>query len=177
MATTGVMAVASLPLAFTVHQKRHSAIVSAAHASHASSLVSVSLDLAVRNGYRHLQQRCRCAATSEDSESSTSGGGSVSELEGSSLPETEGRVGESVTGARRRGDAPRTADSTDWISSSLTRRFGLGAGLAWVGVLAFGVISEQVKTRNEVFREEQGTRYIQPTLQSILLQLICFLSC
>lgn len=53
------------------------------------------------------------------------------------------------------------ADTTDWIASSLTRRFGLGAGLAWVGFLAFGVISEQIKTRTEVFLEEQGTRDVE----------------
>jgi hypothetical protein len=41
-------------------------------------------------------------------------------------------------------------DSTDWRATSLTRRFGLGAGLAWVGFLAFGVVSEQIKTRLEV---------------------------
>lgn len=62
-------------------------------------------------------------------------------------------------GRGRRGGESRVADSTDWVSSNLTRRFGLGAGLAWVGVLAFGVISEQIKTRTEVFREEQGTRF------------------
>uniref|UniRef100_A0A803N716 peptidylprolyl isomerase n=1 Tax=Chenopodium quinoa TaxID=63459 RepID=A0A803N716_CHEQI len=49
-------------------------------------------------------------------------------------------------------------DSTDWIASSLTRRFGLGAGLAWVGFLAVGVISEQVKTRFEVSQEQANTR-------------------
>lgn len=66
---------------------------------------------------------------------------------------------ESERGRGRRGGESRVADSTDWVSSNLTRRFGLGAGLAWVGVLAFGVISEQIKTRTEVFREEQGTRF------------------
>ncbi|XP_043694928.1 peptidyl-prolyl cis-trans isomerase FKBP17-2, chloroplastic-like [Telopea speciosissima] len=49
-------------------------------------------------------------------------------------------------------------ESTDWIASSLTRRFGLGAGLAWVGFLAFGVISEQIKTRLEVSQQESNTR-------------------
>ncbi|CAN5968904.1 unnamed protein product [Sphagnum jensenii] len=63
--------------------------------------------------------------------------------------------------ARKSGGATRVADSTDWIASSLTRRFGLGAGLAWVGVLAFGVVSEQIKTRTEVFLEEQGTRDVE----------------
>jgi len=147
------MAVSSAPLAFGIYQKRHAAIVSAP---------SVSLELAVRSGSsRHLQGLCRCAATSEDGEASTSGGGNGSES--ATVRETEGREGAESSGPgarpRKRGDAPRVADSTDWISSNLTRRFGLGAGLAWVGVLAFGVVSEQIKTRNEVFREEQGTRY------------------
>uniref|UniRef100_A0A803N8A9 peptidylprolyl isomerase n=1 Tax=Chenopodium quinoa TaxID=63459 RepID=A0A803N8A9_CHEQI len=51
-----------------------------------------------------------------------------------------------------------SSNSTDWIASSLTRRFGLGAGLAWVGFLAVGVISEQVKTRLEVSQEQANTR-------------------
>lgn len=51
-------------------------------------------------------------------------------------------------------------DSTDWIATSLTRRFGLGAGLAWVGFLAFGVVSEQIKTRFEVSQQQANTRYI-----------------
>ncbi|RWR77151.1 Peptidyl-prolyl cis-trans isomerase FKBP17-2 [Cinnamomum micranthum f. kanehirae] len=50
-----------------------------------------------------------------------------------------------------------TAESTDWIASTLTRRFGLGAGLAWVGFLAFGVVSEQIKTRLEVSQQEANT--------------------
>lgn len=51
-------------------------------------------------------------------------------------------------------------DSTDWIATSLTRRFGLGAGLAWVGFLAFGVVSEQIKTRLEVSQQEANTRSV-----------------
>lgn len=51
-----------------------------------------------------------------------------------------------------------TAESTDWIASSLTRRFGLGVGLAWAGFLAFGVVSEQIKTRLEVSQQETNTR-------------------
>lgn len=50
------------------------------------------------------------------------------------------------------------ADSTDWIASSLTRRFGLGAGLAWAAFLAVGVVSEQIKTRLEVSQEQANTR-------------------
>lgn len=51
-------------------------------------------------------------------------------------------------------------ESTDWIATSLTRRFGIGAGLAWVGFLAFGVISEQIKTRLEVSQQEANTRSV-----------------
>ncbi|KAK3031276.1 hypothetical protein RJ639_035576 [Escallonia herrerae] len=54
-----------------------------------------------------------------------------------------------------------TADSTDWIASNLTRRFGLGAGLAWVGFLAVGVVSEQIKTRLEVSQQQADTRDIE----------------
>lgn len=61
-----------------------------------------------------------------------------------------------------------SADSTDWIASSLTRRFGLGAGLAWVGFLAFGVVSEQIKTRREVSLEDQGTRDVEDAKEVVL---------
>ncbi|KAJ8637312.1 hypothetical protein MRB53_011579 [Persea americana] len=54
-----------------------------------------------------------------------------------------------------------TAESTDWIASTLTRRFGLGAGLAWVGFLAFGVVSEQIKTRLEVSQQEANTKDVK----------------
>lgn len=60
------------------------------------------------------------------------------------------------------------ADSTDWISSSLTRRFGLGAGLAWVGFLAVGVVSEQIKTRLEVSQQESNTRDVEKEVEVLL---------
>lgn len=63
--------------------------------------------------------------------------------------------------------AASRAESTDWIASSLTRRFGLGAGLAWAGFLAFGVISEQVKTRLEVSQQEANTRSLSSELYNI----------
>lgn len=53
----------------------------------------------------------------------------------------------------------KSVETTDWVASSLTRRFGIGAGLAWAGFLAFGVISEQIKTRIEVSQEEANTRF------------------
>ncbi|KAI3703207.1 hypothetical protein L1987_73116 [Smallanthus sonchifolius] len=59
-------------------------------------------------------------------------------------------------------------DSTDWIASSLTRRFGLGAGLAWAGFLAFGVVSEQIKTRFEVNQQEANTRDVEKEEEVVL---------
>jgi len=52
----------------------------------------------------------------------------------------------------------RQADSTDAVASFLTRRFGIAGGLAWLGVLTFGVVSEQLKTRRELAEEAAGTR-------------------
>ncbi|KAL3529159.1 hypothetical protein ACH5RR_008481 [Cinchona calisaya] len=63
---------------------------------------------------------------------------------------------------------PTKVESTDWIASSLTRRFGLGAGLAWVGFLAIGVISEQIKTRLEVSQEAADTRDVQKEEEVVL---------
>lgn len=61
-----------------------------------------------------------------------------------------------------------SVDSTDWIASSLTRRFGLGAGLAWAGFLAFGVVSEQIKTRLEVSQQETNTRVVENEEEVVL---------
>ena len=72
----------------------------------------------------------------------------------------------------------RSADSTDAVASFLTRRFGyiyhllsitlyllgllctysIGAGLAWLGILTIGSLGEQIKTRLEVRREEEGAK-------------------
>lgn len=54
----------------------------------------------------------------------------------------------------------RPAETTDWIASTLTRRFGLGAGLAWAAFLAVGVVSEQIKTRIEVSQQQANTRSV-----------------
>ncbi|BDA42776.1 Peptidyl-prolyl cis-trans isomerase FKBP17-2, chloroplastic [Coccomyxa sp. Obi] len=55
----------------------------------------------------------------------------------------------------------RQADSTDWVSSQLTRRFGIAGGLVWLGVLTFGVVSEQIKTRLEDSAERQNTKDVK----------------
>ena len=36
----------------------------------------------------------------------------------------------------------------------------IGAGLAWLGILAVGSLGEQIKTRLEVKREEEGTKEV-----------------
>ncbi|KAL9247897.1 hypothetical protein vseg_021277 [Gypsophila vaccaria] len=59
-------------------------------------------------------------------------------------------------------------DTTDWIASSLTRRFGLGAGLAWAGFLAVGVLSEQIKTRLEISQQQADTRDLETEEEVIL---------
>ncbi|OUS45281.1 hypothetical protein BE221DRAFT_213397 [Ostreococcus tauri] len=69
-------------------------------------------------------------------------------------------MGDADAEARRRRRVRRPADSTDAIASFVTRRFGLGGGLAWLGVLAFGVASEQVKTRRETREALENTREV-----------------
>lgn len=59
----------------------------------------------------------------------------------------------------------RQAESSDWIASALTRRFGIAGGLAWLGFLTFGVVSEQVKTRLEIAAEEAGTKDVDASAQ------------
>ncbi|KAG7654706.1 FKBP-type peptidyl-prolyl cis-trans isomerase domain [Arabidopsis suecica] len=62
----------------------------------------------------------------------------------------------------------KNVETTDWVASSLTRRFGIGAGLAWAGFLAFGVISEQIKTRIEVSQEVANTRDVEEEKEIVL---------
>lgn len=57
-----------------------------------------------------------------------------------------------------KGGGARRADSTDAVATFLTRRFGIAGGLAWLGILTFGVVSEQLKTRREVREAKEGTK-------------------
>ncbi|CAN6483792.1 unnamed protein product [Victoria cruziana] len=56
-------------------------------------------------------------------------------------------------------------ESTDWIASTLKRRSGLGAGLAWAAFLSIGVVAEQFKMRDIDNAEEvvlpNGIRYTE----------------
>jgi len=67
---------------------------------------------------------------------------------------------EALKAAKQKEGRRRQAESTDWIASALTRRFGLAGGLAWLGFLTFGVVSEQVKTRLEVASEERNVKEV-----------------
>lgn len=58
--------------------------------------------------------------------------------------------------ARRR----RAAESTDAVATFMTRRFGLKGGLAWLALLTFGVVSEQMKTRRETREAKENTREV-----------------
>lgn len=69
---------------------------------------------------------------------------------------------------QKRSTSSSVVESTDWIASSLTRRFGLGAGLAWAGFLAIGVLSEQIKTRFEVSQEVANTRDVEKEEEVVL---------
>ncbi|XP_010537495.1 PREDICTED: peptidyl-prolyl cis-trans isomerase FKBP17-2, chloroplastic-like [Tarenaya hassleriana] len=61
-----------------------------------------------------------------------------------------------------------SVETTDWVASSLTRRFGIGAGLAWAAFLAVGVVSEQIKTRLEVSKEKANTRDVDKQEEIVL---------
>lgn len=77
----------------------------------------------------------------------------------------------SATNARGliKRNRPKKVESTDWMATQLTRRFGLAGGLAWLGILTFGVVSEQVKTRFEVATEEAGKRTLDENSQTEIL--------
>ncbi|CAN8312458.1 unnamed protein product [Cochlearia groenlandica] len=75
---------------------------------------------------------------------------------------------QAVSTASSQQKRKKTVESTDWVASSLTRRFGIGAGLGWAGFLAFGVISEQIKTRIEVSQEEANTRDVEEEKEIVL---------
>ncbi|XP_010540024.1 PREDICTED: peptidyl-prolyl cis-trans isomerase FKBP17-2, chloroplastic [Tarenaya hassleriana] len=52
----------------------------------------------------------------------------------------------------------KRVETRDWVPSSLTRRFGIGAGIGWAAFLAVGVVSEQIKTVLEASQDEAHTR-------------------
>lgn len=73
-------------------------------------------------------------------------------------PAEAARAAKSAEFSVKKGGGARRADSTDAVATFLTRRFGIAGGLAWLGILTFGVISEQLKTRREVREAREGTK-------------------
>ena len=69
---------------------------------------------------------------------------------------------EPLPASLKTGNSPNRmkAESTDWVATQLTRRFGIAGGMAWLGFLSFGVVSEQLKTRFEIATEESGQKNI-----------------
>lgn len=74
---------------------------------------------------------------------------------------------EPLPASLKAGNSPNRmkAESTDWVATQLTRRFGIAGGLAWLGFLTFGVVSEQLKTRYEIATEESGQKNISKDSQ------------
>ena len=66
-----------------------------------------------------------------------------------------------------KGGGKRQADSTDAVATFLTRRFGLAGGLAWLGILTFGVVSEQLKTRREVREAIENTKEVKNAVERV----------
>uniref|UniRef100_A0A0C9S5U7 peptidylprolyl isomerase n=1 Tax=Wollemia nobilis TaxID=56998 RepID=A0A0C9S5U7_9CONI len=117
----------------------------------------------------HVAFPVRCCAQGNQSESQSSLQ-SQSPLQSQKQQEQQGEQQRNNSNNNEKKGKRRTlqAESTDWVASSLTRRFGLGAGLAWFGFLAFGVISEQIKTRLEVSQEQQNVRDVKSTQEVTL---------
>ncbi|KAL2652362.1 hypothetical protein R1flu_020490 [Riccia fluitans] len=130
-------------------------------ASQSRFSISKSPPFSSHNGYVRRRILVRASDISSPEESKTS------ELVVPTAEETDQVQGQQQRRPQR-SSSRVGGESTDWIASSLTRRFGLGAGLAWVGFLAFGVISEQIKTRTEVFLESQGTKDVEGAEEVVL---------
>ncbi|XP_052182226.1 peptidyl-prolyl cis-trans isomerase FKBP17-2, chloroplastic isoform X2 [Diospyros lotus] len=86
----------------------------------------------------------------------------------SSLTEPPAPVSAKVQQQKPAKASTSSVESTDWIATNLTRRFGLGAGLAWAAFLGFGVLSEQIKTRFEVSQQEANTRDVEKQEEVVL---------
>ena len=100
---------------------------------------------------QHRVVRVSCAENDDDDENENEN--DSREEEASSVQQQP----QKRNGRRRR--QPQ-ADSTDAVATFLTRRFGLKGGVAWLGLLTFGVVSEQAKTRWERREEKANTRAV-----------------
>ena len=102
--------------------------------------------------HHHRVVRISCAENDENDNDNDS-----REEEEEAMSSTLQQRSQKRNGRRRR--QPQ-ADSTDAVATFLTRRFGLKGGVAWLGLLTFGVVSEQAKTRWERREEKANTRAV-----------------
>ena len=108
---------------------------------------------------QHRVVRVLCAENDDENENDSSREEEEEEevLSNNASSSVQQQPREKRNGRRRR--QPQ-ADSTDAVATFLTRRFGLKGGVAWLGLLTFGVVSEQAKTRWERREEKANTRAV-----------------
>ncbi|CAN8235023.1 unnamed protein product [Cochlearia groenlandica] len=62
----------------------------------------------------------------------------------------------------------RRQNLTDLVNSPVTRRFGIGAGFALGGFMAFGSVSDQIKSRHDMFHEDYNIRDLEKQEEVVL---------
>lgn len=99
--------------------------------------------------FRHFMKP-PAAAASEDGTSDKAAAEPVATMaEAQAPPAATQSAAVTLTPSLAAAGKRAASETPDGIASFLTRRFGLKGGLAWLGFLTFGVVSEQVKTRLE----------------------------
>lgn len=112
---------------------------------------------------RHKSLRCQSPQSSTDGEQPTTPSPPSETLPPSPSSQPGPSIKDVLKSAQKQQQQQQQRQrlqpqSTDAVSSFFTRRFGLGAGLAWVAVLTAGVLGEQIKTRLEQAQEESDTK-------------------
>lgn len=125
------------------HRAAKTAASSSTSSPHLSSQVPSARHFRTRKSDSVLSPRVRATPPEEDL----------------SAKEILEQVKETTT-KKKNNNNRRQADSTDFMATFLTRRFGLKGGLAWLGLLTFGVVSEQLKTRRETREEKENTKAV-----------------
>ncbi len=109
---------------------------------------------------QHRVVRVLCAENDDDDDDDDENDSREEEASNAS----SGQQPQKRNGRRRQPQA----DSTDAVATFLTRRFGLKGGVAWLGLLTFGVVSEQAKTRWERREEKANTRAVAKDYEEIV---------
>ena len=138
------MTTLSTCLACCHHHRAAKTAASSTSSPHLSSQVPAARHFRTRKSDSVLSHRVRATPPEEDL----------------SAKEILEQVKETTTTTKNNNNNRRQADSTDFMATFLTRRFGLKGGLAWLGLLTFGVVSEQLKTRRETREEKENTKAV-----------------